>query len=272
METTELTRSGLPLVLTDDGKLALGEELTLKGRGHKLVSDMAGLFHSDGSNQGDEWAYDTYRAIAYPQDRELFERERISYDITVIAPGAVAGEPKKTSGHYHGWNEARTNTYGEVYEVLLGTALFMLQRSDDFEENPEGARVRDCVAVTVESGQTLVVPPNYGHCSINAGEGPLVFSNLAYVPCPVLYDSVKAHHGMAYYALRDGRGQLELVANDHYRDLPAIRRATVHECPDLGIDFSRGAYENFVSHPDRFDYLPHPDEYVDKIMGLLDFE
>lgn len=272
MSEADLSRSGLPLSLTAEGALKLGDGLELKGTGHKQVADMQGLFRFDVGEQGAEWAYDTYRAIARPCDRELFERELISYDITVIAPGAVAGEPKKTSGHYHGWNEARTNTYGEVYEVLLGTALFMLQRSDDFEENPEGARVRDCVAVTVESGQTLVVPPNYGHCSINAGEGPLVFSNLAYVPCPVLYDSVKAHHGMAYYALRDERGQLELVANDRYRDLPAIRRATVHECPELGIEFSRGAYESFVSHSDRFDYLPHPDEYVDKIMGLLDFE
>lgn len=272
MEMTELTRSGLPLSLDGNGKLVLGEELTLKGQGHKLVSDMAGLFRSDESGQGDEWAYDTYRAIAYPQDRELFEREQTSYDITVIAPGSVAGEPKKTSGHYHGWNDTRTNTYGEVYEVLLGTALFMLQRSPDFEENPSDAQVNDCIAVTVEAGQTLLVPPNYGHCSINAGEGTLVFSNLAYVPCPVLYDSVKAHHGMAYYALRSADGAIELVANERYKNLPAIRRATVHECPELGIDFSHGAYENFVSHPDRFDYLPHPDEYVDKIMGLLDFE
>lgn len=271
---TELTRSGLPLYLNECGVMTLGEGLTMAGTGHKTLAAMMGLLANEEDVPADEWAYDTYRSITRPEDAALFEERQMSYDITIIAPGTVGGERKKTSGHYHGWNPTHTNTYGEVYEVIKGTALFCLQKSPDFEEHPEAAHVEDVILVTVPEGKTLLVPPNYGHCSINVGEGPLVFSNVAYKPCPVLYDAVKARHGMAYYVFEGADGSLDVRPNPNYADLdvPAPRFATVHEAPELGIDFSHGAYENFVSNPDAFDHLPHPDAYIERIMGLLDFE
>lgn len=274
MASKELVRSGLPLFLDADGKMSLGGDLEMAGTGHKEAANMSGLLANEEGLDPTEWAYDTYRAIAHPIDEALYQEREMSYDITIIAPGTFNGECKKTSGHYHGWNPEHTNTFGEVYEVISGTAMFVLQKSPDFEENPEGAHIEDVVLVTVPAGKTLLVPPNYGHCSVNIGEGPLVFSNVAYKPCPVIYDSVKAHHGMAYYVFRGEDGKIEVRKNPAYEgtDVPEAKFATVHECPELGIDFSHGAYENFVANPDAFDHLPHPDPYIDQIMGLLDYE
>lgn len=271
MGTARLTRSGLPLYLDDSGVMTLGEDLTMSGTGHKTVEDMVGLLAREEGANKDDWAYDTYRSIAYPADRSLFERYSMSYDITIIAPGTVNGECKKTSGHYHGWNSAHMNTFGEVYEVIEGTALFCLQKSPDFEDNPSEAHVEDVILVTVPAGKTLLVPPNYGHCSINQGEGPLVFSNVAYAPCPVLYDAVKARHGMAYYIFKNPDGTLDVRKNGHYASVPEPKYATVHEDPALGIDFSQGAYHSFIEGPERFDYLAHPDAYIEQIMDLLDY-
>lgn len=272
MGKTELTRSGLPLYLDERGTMTLGEGLVMAGTGHKTVGDMCGLLADEGGLDADEWFYDTYRAIVRPGDAALFDERQMCYDITIIAPGTVNGEHKKTSGHYHGWNPERTNTYGEVYEVLSGTALFVLQKSPDFEEHPDDARVEDVILATVPAGKTLLVPPNYGHCSVNVGEGPLVFSNVAYKPCPVLYESVRAHHGMAYYVFAGADGTLDVRPNGSYAGagVPEPRFATVRDDPSLGIDFAHGAYENFVSNPDAFDNLPHPDAYVERIMALLD--
>ncbi len=274
MGTTELKSSGLPLFLDDAGKMTVGEGIQMEGSGHKEAAAMLGLLADEEGLDPTEWAYDTYRKLVEPADAGLFASRKMCYDITVIAPGTFNGECKKTSGHYHGWNPEHTNTYGEVYEVLSGTALFVLQKSPDFEENPEGAHIEDVILVKVPAGQTLLVPPNYGHCSVNIGDGPLVFSNVAYTPCPVIYDSVKAHHGMAYYIFKDADGNLDVRLNPTYVgiDVPEPKFATVHDDPTLGIDFTRGAYRNFVENPDAFDHLPHPDAYIEQIMGLLDYE
>lgn len=269
-EVIRLHNSGLPLYLDmESGVMALSGELSFRGMGHKRASDMDGLFAECSSTKSDEPIYETYRGIAFPADLDTFDLHEMSYDITIIRAGTVGGEFHKTSGHYHGWNPGRTNTFGEVYEVILGEALFVLQKSPDFEDNPSGACVEDVILARVHAGQTLLVPPNYGHCSVNVGEGPLVFSNVAYKPCPVIYDSVKLHHGMAYYIFKAEDGGIEVRKNERYGDLPEPRIVGVREDPELGIDFSRGAYQNFVNAPERFDYLPHPDGYIDRIMGLL---
>lgn len=269
-EVLRLNRSGLPLYLDmSSGIMALSGELTFRGMGHKRAADMEGLFVAGQSVEHDKPIYEIYRGIAFPKDDGIFERYEMSYDITIIRGGTVGGEFHKTSGHYHGWNPSRTNTYGEVYEVIFGEALFVLQKSPDFDENPAGTHVEDVILARVHAGQTLLVPPNYGHCSVNVGEGPLVFSNVAYKPCPVIYDSVKMHHGMAYYAFKGEDGEIEIRKNDNYSNLPEPRLVGVREDPELGIDFLRGAYENFVEAPGLFNFLPHPDGYIARIMSLL---
>ncbi|WP_411900837.1 glucose-6-phosphate isomerase family protein [Salmonella enterica] len=47
------------------------------------------------------------------------------------------------------------------------------------------------VVGVVKEGRDICVRQNYGHCSINVGDGPLVFSNRAYKPCTVHYDTVQ---------------------------------------------------------------------------------
>ena len=268
----KLKDSGLPLYM-DEGShvIALSGLLKFDGMGRKAVGKMTGLLRDEKGLNPEEAFYDVYRGIRYPEDEQLLASHDIRYDITVIMPGQVNGECKKTSGHYHGWNPEHTNTYGEVYEVIAGTAMFVLQKAELYGENDTLCqKVEDLIYVTVPAGKTLIVPPNYGHCSINIGEEPLVFSNLAYTKCPVFYDSVRHYHGMAYYVVMEN-GVPTLKFNEGYAEceVPEPKLATVTPCPELGIDFSKGAYFNFMEHPERFDFLPHPDAYIDQIMGLL---
>ena len=268
----KLTRSGLPLYL-DEGNhvMAVSALLKMDGFGRKETGKMMGLLADEEELPMKEPFYDVYRGITFPEDEELFLNHDFRYDITIIMPGLVNGECKKTSGHYHGFNSQRTNTYAEVYEVIKGTALYILQKSPNFDgEDPELLQVDDLILATVHEGETIIIPPNYGHASVNIGEGALVFSNLAYVPCPVNYEPVKYYHGMSYYIMKKD-GEPELKYNARYRDVPKPKFAGVRENPQLGILFGKPVYQSFKENPDAFRFLGEPDSYVEEIMSMLDY-
>lgn len=269
----ELTNSGLPLYIDEENHvMALSALLKYDGFGRKAVEKMQGLLANEENLPLDEMFYDVYRGIAFPKDEELLNKDNYRYDITIIMPGQINGECKKTSGHYHGWNPQKTNTYAEVYEVIKGTALYILQKSDNFDaENPADVRVDDLIFATVHEGETILIPPNYGHCSVNIGEGPLVFSNLAYVPCPVHYGPVKHFHGMSFYVMKKDN-EIRLEANGRYVDVPAPKFATVKENPGLGIKFGVPVYESYMKNPEAFKFLGNPDPYVDEIMSMLVYQ
>lgn len=272
MSVKELKKSGLPLCIDESNHvMQLSALLKYQAFGRKNTESMLGLLRDETGVDLEQEFYDVYRRILFPEDEDTYTRDKFSYDITIVMPGQVNGECKKTSGHYHGWNSARTNTYGEVYEVIKGTAMYILQRADNFDTEPQNVKVEDLLIATVQEGQTIIVPPNYGHCSVNIGEGALVFSNLAYTPCPVCYDSVKYYHGMGVYILKEN-GKIRVEKNNHYKNVPEPKFVTVKENPQLGIKFGIPVYESYKKNPDAFRFLAEPDGYIDEIMGMLQYE
>lgn len=266
-----IEQSGMPIYRnSENGLLAFQAPALYKGFSQKYSEQMEGLY-KEKVGQG-ELMYDVYRDIALEKDRHLFEKYDFSYDFTVIRKGLIGNERKKTSGHYHSWNEMRTNTYAEVYEVLQGTAVYILQKVDNFEcENPDDIKVDDLIVLKVEQGQSVIIPPNYGHVSINAGDGDLIFSNIAYKPCKISYGPVKYYHGMAVYLMeKDGKIQVEV--NKNYKNLPKIKYAVGKENSKLGINFGKAAYTEFVNHPEKFDFLANPSAYVEEIMDMLEYK
>ena len=270
---TKVKTSGLPVYLKEDENLlAFLAPLLYQGYGRKVTRQMEGLLHNMDGADPDELYYDVYRDVRFAADEALLRRDEYKYDFTLIMPGQVNGECKKTSGHYHGFNPARSNTYPEVYEVLAGTAIYVLQRADNFEGRAEDLKIDDIILVRVEAGQSIIIPPNYGHASINGGDSLMLFSNLAYGPCPVLYDQVKRFGGMGCFVFREN-GKLSFRMNEKYRDvsMPAVKFATVKENPRLGITFGLPVYRSYMDNPEAFRFLGHPDGYEDEIMSMLCF-
>ena len=183
-------------------------------------------------------------------------------------PGTVQGECKKTSGHYHGYINGQPYTYPEVYEVLAGKAVYILQKTINFDQENEEPEIDDLMAVIVEAGQAIVIPPFYGHCSINAGNGPLVFSNLAVVSCPLHYAPIQKKHGLSLYVLKKGN-EPEIIPNRNYLDVPNFRTVYPKENPALGISFGTPIYETFVDNPEKYDFLLNPAPYMGEMAGML---
>ncbi len=269
----ELKKSGLPLYLNEETNvMAISAPLIYNGFGAKTVGQMPSLFEDDSKNEANENVYDVYRNIRYPEDEAQLVKDQYSYDITIVKPGKIGMERKKTSGHYHQYNEMHTSTYPEVYEVISGTAIYVLQRADNFEDPDfEKLNVEDVIVVRVEAGQSIIIPANYAHCSVNGGEGALVFSNLCYAPCKNAYEIVKYYHGLAVY-VNEVNGRLMYKVNDNYKNLPKVRYATVKENQYLGIIFNKPVYQAYKENPAAFRFLGNVDDYRDEIMTMLDFK
>lgn len=267
----KLIHSGLPLYFnSEDNKIYLSGELKLEQFAAKRAPAMGRLLAND-QNIPDIPYYDVYRNIRFPKDENAFASRKIRYDITVIMSGVANGERKKTSGHYHGFAPDHVSSYPEVYEVLQGTALYVLQKSMDFEVNPENPKIDDLMLVEVKEGQAIVLPPNYGHCSVNIGSEPLIFSNLAFIDCPVFYDSVKTKRGMAYYVM-EGEHGVYFKPNPNYTQVPTAYKAKRLEPINLGLKDGIPSYTAYVNDPDSFMYLQDPNSIVDLALSYIQKE
>jgi glucose-6-phosphate isomerase len=268
----ELKGTGLPLYINESSNvLALSAPMVYDGYGTKNAGQMKGLLADETNLDDADIVYDVYRGMRYPDDKAMMDSRGVKYDMTILMDGLLNGECKKTSGHYHNYNPEHTFTYPEVYEVVKGTVLYVLQRADNFDGAPEDLKICDIILAVVKEGQTIIIPPNYGHCAYNIGSGPGIFGAFAYVPCTVSYDPVKYYHGMGYYIKKEGE-KTKVVPNLCYNNLPAPKFAVVKENPELGIKFGFPVYNSFKQNPDAFDFLGNADKYTDEIMSMLDMK
>ena len=262
--------SGLPISMDPvTGELSFRDGLLCAGHSEKALGKMTGLFKNPDNINPDELAYYAYRDIRFKEDEALFQKYGYRYDITVILPGPVNGEYKKTSGHYHGYIEGGTLPYPEVYEVVEGEIVFIFQKNTRFDAG-DGGRIEDLRAVHVKAGQSIIVPPFCGHGSINPTNGVSAFSNIAVVACPLSYEPIASRRGLAAYIMEgqcQGRDFLP-VPNPNYGELPEIRIADPVENPDLGIEFGKPCYRNFIEHPERYDFLLHPERYMAEMEAM----
>jgi glucose-6-phosphate isomerase len=184
--------------------------------------------------------YRMYRTFMRPTDAKAFKARNIRHDITIMASFDIGSEPNKTLGHYH--PEASGGlTYPEVYHVLSGRATYLLQRE-------EAGVITDFVRVEAKRGEALIIPPNYGHVTVNTGGEPLVMANLVSDRFTSVYERYISMGGAAYYLLTDG----SLVANSAYGKLPRPRMAQ----PNFKV--SKDLYDDFLSCPSCFAYLNQP--------------
>ncbi|HHX77950.1 MAG TPA: hypothetical protein GX697_06360, partial [Firmicutes bacterium] len=124
---------GLDIVLAEVGKLVFGAGINGTEPAVRLKEEMREvLLHP--AAPGPEELYYMYRDIYREADKELIGARGLRYDITVIKPGLIGGEYIKTAGHYHPEKGKSGVTYPEIYEVVHGTAYYLLQELVPGEE------------------------------------------------------------------------------------------------------------------------------------------
>jgi len=153
-----------------------------------------------------EGLYFMYDGVALAQHRAAIAQAGLRYDLTVLRCLTIGDEPVKTLGHYH-TAAPEGMPYPELYQVVFGRAHFVLQRAcaPDY-------RVEQVVAVDAAAGDTVLMPPGWGHVSINAGDTPLVMCNWIAAACGTVPEPYLERRGAACYEVRGAAG-LELTPN-----------------------------------------------------------
>ena len=179
-------------IVIDDYYNLIVEGVVVKPKVRRKREMASVLWRADGP---DEDMYYMYREVFLRRNRSLFEEHRIRHDVTLIPGKKVNGEFNKTLGHYH------PGDYPEVYEVLRGEALFLMQSRD----------YRRLMIVEARKGDQVLIPPGYGHVTVNIGEGPLVMSNLVFWDFESDYRPFLEKRGALVYVTEQG-----LVRNGNY--------------------------------------------------------
>jgi len=199
--------------------------------------------------------YFMYRDLSRSDaDWRWLREHSLRYDLTVIPPRDLCGERVKTKGHYHPANPAGIG-FPEIYEVLEGQAHYLLQsRTAD-----------DIVLIGAEQGDLVIIPPGYGHITINPSPGQtLSMANIVSTAFESEYGEYEARHGAAYFELADGT----VEKNPAYATVPPVRmlgpscrRGTQRIC--------RGPLYDLIGNDEALAFLNAPEEYLPVFESLL---
>lgn len=211
---------------------------------------MESVFMASSNLKKDEVFYTVYRNLEVVGGK-------IRYDVTEIPAGNVNGpaspadrEFRKTFGHYH------KTPLPEIYEVLEGHAYFLLQA---FGADP--AIIIEAYLVEALKGEKVIIPPGFGHLSINIGTSELVLANWMGLS-EYDYESYKKYHGGCYYILDKGTS-IEFEKNKNYSHVPELKKLKLKKnLPELGLekDNPKPILE-LKNSPEKMDWLINPEKY-----------
>ena len=216
----------------------------------RVLTDMADVLFDQTwvTKQPDRALYEMYREVHLSKkDLEKMRNASLRYDITVIPAGMLGPEFVKTAGHYHPLCPRECISYPEVYQVIRGTATYLLQKDD----------LTDFIVVTAEDGEIVLIPPNYGHVTVNASSSELVMANWVSDAFQSEYEPIRTKAGVAYYLTEDG-----IVKNKNYDQIPELRYAKPKSYPKADLYSGEDMYE-LIDDLDKLDFLNNPINYQD---------
>lgn len=248
--------------------------------------------------------YYMYRGLAKDaNDRNVMAGNNLRYDITVMPSQMLGIEFPKTIGHEHAVVPGTDLTYTEIYEVLEGEAHYLLQkfeaprayaRASSFQNlKDKNGRIVDIYVVITKKGEKCVIPPNYGHVTINASGKELIMANWVEANFKSDYSLFQKNRSAGYYALSaeasakadvpfpsviaspapDGTGRsnpanttqaVKWLKNKNYGEVPKLK---IYEAKDFNYLLEQFAIDpkepmyNLVNKIEKLDFLKNPQKY-----------
>jgi glucose-6-phosphate isomerase, archaeal len=200
---------------------------------------------------GPEIVYAIAMDVGKDQHRPQLQQMMLLYGVVSYAAGKLGNEPVRSQGHIHkrslhsGWSPP------EIYEIWSGRAIIYMQ--EHAEDDPGR-----CFAVYAGPGDVVVVPPEWAHATISADpDSPLTFGAWCDREYGFLYDAVRTHNGLAWYALLNDEGQISWQANPSYKPSELITKQP-GDYKNLGIEAGVPVYEQFERDPERFQFVSKP--------------
>ncbi|OGF69457.1 hypothetical protein A3C73_03555 [Candidatus Giovannonibacteria bacterium RIFCSPHIGHO2_02_FULL_44_11] len=228
------------------GRQAKDVSRRLSGDMAPVLADLPAGRQVSSDLKKDEVFYTVYRNL------EIVDG-KIRYDVTEI-PAGTRGENefRKTFGHYH------KKPLPEIYEVLEGRAYFLLQRPTSPEDQ---SNIKEVYIAEASAGEKAVIPPKFGHLTINVGESTLVLANWIGLS-EYDYDAYKKYRGGCYYVLNKG-ANIEFEKNKNYSHVPEIKKLKLKKnLPELGMEKDNPKpILDLKNSPGKMDWLINPENY-----------
>jgi glucose-6-phosphate isomerase len=145
----------------------------------------------------------------------------LRFDITIFPPKILGKEYVKTKGHFHLGN------FGELYQVLEGEGIFLLQKGKEL--------VEDVYFVRAKKGEFVKIPPQYGHITINPTKKMLIVGNWLLDKVKSEYESFEKLKGACYFFTKDG-----WIKNKNYEFVPKLKEKPSLKRLPKNLDFLFG--------------------------------
>lgn len=201
--------------------------------------------------QGPDPVYSIVMDVGRSEHQAELQRRMLLFGVVIYAAGKLGDEPVRSQGHSHaiaphcGWSTP------ELFEIWEGRAIIYAQQSA--EDNPGR-----CFAVNAGPGDKVVVPPGWAHAVINADpDTRMMFGAWCDRQYGFLYDAIRAHHGLAWFPVLDGRNDVTWEPNPRYRSSHlSIRSPRAY--PELGLNPNTPIYEQFAFDGDSVQWVSEP--------------
>ena len=183
----------------------------------RCINDMKNVLYDR------QWTKTAHNFEVYFMHRGVMKKEGLRYDITVIPNRLLGKEFAKTKGHEHLGN------YGELYITLRGRAIYLLQKF-------RNGKIEDIYAVKTGKGDVVIIPPKYGHITINPSrKEELKTANWLDEKSQHVYDVIDKKQGACYYYTTDG-----WVKNKKYKKIPRLRFQKPLKAMPRDLNFLKG--------------------------------
>ncbi|MCD6361595.1 MAG: glucose-6-phosphate isomerase [Armatimonadetes bacterium] len=251
--------------------ISLGSEMRMPQYSTRELSALAKVLE-DPAAEGPEVIYWMYRNTGRKTEAGIQEAYDLRYDLSSFRSVMLGREYMKTSGHYHPNIPGEDVAYPEIYEVLYGEALYIMQKVADYGAAPDEVEIEDVIIARVTAGQKIIMPPGYGHVTVNTLDKPLLMSNWVSSRFSSFYGSVETCRGFGWYVVAGDDGP-QYERNPHYvTGVPDFRVAEPREVPELGIVWDKPMYTACAEDPDRFAFLNDPAGYDELVWANLEIQ
>lgn len=242
---------GLPIMF-DSFKLVFGQGVKKAEPSARTAQEMRKVLLDPEAEIASNETYYMYRDVCLEEHQKLLEQKSLRYDIIVIPPLMLGKEFNKTLGHFHAPANNTSFSFTEVYEVFQGKGHFVIQSEKEFF-------ITEAVA-----GQKVLVPPNFGHITINPSKEPLVMSNWMARKSASDYSPFILHRGAMYYETLGG-----WVANKNYPEIPKPKKLKPKDFPEFGLFEGKPMYFTGIKEPQKLDFLLNPQKYEKEFKKFL---
>ena len=193
-------------------------EMNLKNKNPDIryLNDMKEVLYDQ------KWLRTSSNLELYYMYRGIKKKNDLRYDIAIIPAKMLGQEFVKTKGHEH------LGKFGEVYIVLEGRAIFLMQKR-------KGQEIKDVCAIKAKKGDVAVIPPYYGHVTINPSKKDLKIANWVSENCQSDYQLLEKMQGACYYYTKKG-----WIKNKNYKKVPKLRFKKPRKSIPKDLDFLRG--------------------------------